>query len=84
MWRRIVGLVSGAAFLLLSRWSLRMSRPTDDLAAARRVWWHMEEKLHDCWTILWRAYGPVTDDMRASWARLRERYRGGAYGGEGT
>jgi hypothetical protein len=84
MLRRIAALLSGAALLLLSRWSLRVARPTDDLAAAWRVWWRVEEWARDCWTILWRAYGPVTTDMRTAWERLRERYRGGAFGLEGT
>ncbi len=75
---------SGAALLLLSRWALRVSQPREDLQLAQRIAERTVERVRSLWSILWRAYGPVTQDMRSAWEQLRTRYRGGAYGSEGT
>ncbi len=84
LWRALTSFVLSGGIMLLARWSMRVSRPADDLQVVRRAWWRVEEWARDCWTILWRTYGPVTSDMRTAWERLRERYRGGAFGVEGT
>lgn len=84
LWRRLIEVSIGGVMLLLGRWLLRVSRPVDDLVAVGRVWDRLVGRLYDAWTILWRAYGPVTEEMRASWERLRARYQGGAFGSEGT
>lgn len=75
---------SGAVLLVLSRWALRVSRPADDLGHAERTAERIIERTRSLWSILWRAYGPVTADMRSAWETLRTRYHGGAYGAEGT
>lgn len=77
-------ILSGAALILLSRWALRVARPQEDIGAVERVVWSMSEVVIDAWHSIWRAYGPITEDMRATWAQLRARYQGGGYGTEGT
>ena len=84
MWYWLGTVSSGAALLLLARWALHVGRPHEDVGVARRVWDRLSEKFRDAWSILWRAYGPITEEMRSSWERLRARYQGGAYGTEGT
>lgn len=77
-------LLSGAALIVLSRWALRVARPQEDIAMTARVIEQAFDGLYEAWTILWRAYGPVTARTRAAWEGLRARYRGGTYGVEGT
>lgn len=77
-------LASGALLIVLSRWLLRIAHPTEDMAAVERTLERASAATSGVWTVLWRAYGPITDEMRAAWARLRDRYQGGAYGTEGT
>jgi hypothetical protein len=84
MIRWLRALIPGGALLLLSRWLLRVASPRDDLAAVERAWGYVVERGRSAWTIIWRAYGPVTADMRAKWEELRTRYRRGSFGTEGT
>lgn len=77
-------LVSSAALLLLARWTLRVARPQDDLAATQRALDVVVERTHEAWTIFWRMYGPVTNDVRQKWEALRARVQRGSFGVEGT
>lgn len=84
LWRWAFEVSIGGAMMLLGRWALRVGKPLDDLEAMRRVAGQLVERARSAWSILWRAYGPVTADMRARWEQLRARYRGGSYDVEGT
>lgn len=77
-------LTSGAALLLLSRWALGVSRPAEDVVTARRLLERPLAQLRDAWSIFWRAYGPITADVRSAWETLRARYQRGSFGTEGT
>lgn len=76
--------LSSAGLLLLARWALRVARPQEDIAVVQRAVEHVCDWTRDAWTIFWRAYGPVTNDVRARWESLRARYRTGGYGMEGS
>ena len=84
MVRKLWALLSSAAVVLLTRWGLRIARPQDDVQAVRLAWWEVSDRVQGVWLVLWRCYGPITAEMRAKWAELRERYSAGAYGIEGT
>lgn len=84
VWRWITEVSIGGSIMLVGRWLLHMSRPADDVWAVRRFVERVTRRGRDYWSILWRAYGPVTADMRSAWERLRARYHDGAYGAEGT
>lgn len=84
MFRKLWAVVSSAAIVLLTRWGLRVAKPQDDLHLIRMAWWGVSERVCEAGRLFWRMYGPITDEMRAKWTELRERYTTGAYGLEGT
>lgn len=75
--------ISGAV-LLLGRYLMRVSSPQRDMYGARRWWWRLEARWREHRATLLRAYGPITDDMRAAWEQLRTSYQKGNYGAQGT
>lgn len=77
-------LAASSALLLLSRWSLRVARPAEDFAALSRLTWRVRSWFTAKWSIFWRFYGPVTEEMRSRWETLRTRYQSGSFGVEGT
>lgn len=83
--RKWIGaMATSAAMLLLSRWMMQIGRPLDDWYLFTRLIERVKTWLRDGWTILWRAYGPITKSVKSQWELLRRQYQAGKYGTQGT